>query len=87
LPKEDELSRNDWNILARARDILQPFFDLTLHLQGRASRATHGSIWEALPTLDFLLNGLEEKSKEYGVWLRKAQLKEPAKRSLRRKTV
>ena len=70
LPKDDELLANDWNILARIRDILQPFFDQTLRLQGRASHATHGSIWEALPTLDFLLNELEVKSKDYGVQLR-----------------
>ena len=48
-----------------ARDILQPFYDLTIALQGRASDARHGSIWEALPALDFLLNGLDIKSKEY----------------------
>ena len=65
LPRADELSSNDWNILARIRDILQPFFYQTLRLQSRASRATHGSIWEALPTLDFLHNALEVKSKEY----------------------
>ena len=84
LPKEDELSRNDWNILARARDILQPFFDLTLRLQGRASRATHGSIWEALSALDFLLNELKEKSKEYGAQSREAPID---KRSSRKKGV
>jgi hypothetical protein len=70
LPKDDELSTTDWDILAHIRDILQPFFDQTLRLQGRASCATHGSIWEALPTLDFLLNELEVKSKDYGVQLR-----------------
>jgi len=32
LPEEDELSTNDWNVLARARDILRPFYDLTLML-------------------------------------------------------
>ena len=32
LPKDDELSINDWNTLARTRNILQPFYDQTLHL-------------------------------------------------------
>lgn len=92
LPKDDELSSNDWDVLARTRDILQPFFDLTIRLQGRASRASHGSIWEALPTLDFLLNELEVKSKEYGVRLTgtqgrdsTVQSRESAKRSTRKK--
>jgi hypothetical protein len=92
LPKEDELSTNDWNVLARTRDILQPFYDLTLTLQSRASDARHGSIWEALPALDFLLNGLEEKCKEYGIELAEAseQVTEsiaqtkPAKKSTRK---
>ena len=66
MPKDDELSADDWNILARTRDILQPFYYLTIRLQGRAKYASHGSIWEALPSLNFLLNGLKEKSKEYG---------------------
>src|SRR6266850_2382557 len=50
LPEEDELLMSDWNVLARARDILRPFYELTLALQGRASDARYGSIWEALPT-------------------------------------
>jgi len=69
LPKEDELSTNDWNVLARTRDVLQPFYDLTLMLQGRASNARHGSMWEVLPAIDFLLNRLESKSTEYGIEL------------------
>ena len=88
LPKDDELSANDWNILARTRDILKPFFDLTLRLQSRARHATHGSIWEALPTLDFLLNELEVKSKVYGAQLTgsssAAQPRESAKRSAKK---
>src|SRR6266480_3781884 len=72
LPKDDELSIDDWNTLARTRDILQPFYDQTLHLQGRANDASHGSIWEVLPSLEFLLDGLEEKSKEYGIQLTEA---------------
>ena len=74
---------NCWNVLARARDIPQPFYDLTLALQGRASDARHGSIWEALPALDFLLNGLDIKSKEYRTELTEAS--RPTKRQPIRK--
>jgi hypothetical protein len=92
LPEEDELSMHDWDILARTRDILQPFYDLTIFLQGRASDARHGSIWEVLPVLDFLLNKLEEKSSQYRIELAEtskrvvesvAQTK-PAKKSIRK---
>jgi hypothetical protein len=93
LPQDDELSIHDWNILARTRDLLQPFFDLTQRLQGRASHATYGSIWEVLPSLDFLLGGLEKQNKEYGAQLmeQSAQVtgstlppEESAKRSARK---
>jgi hypothetical protein len=96
LPVGDEISRGDWDVLALAKDILQPFFDMTIHLQGRAKHAMHGSLWEALPTLDFLLNKLEEKSREYGVQFAEApaqitesaiQPKESSKRSTRKKAV
>jgi hypothetical protein len=83
LPEEDELLASDWNVLARARDILQPFYDLTLALQGRASDARHGSIWEALPALDFLLNGLDMKSKEYSTELTEAS--RPTKKTTNKK--
>jgi len=77
LPEEDELLMSDWNVLARARDILRPFYELTLALQGRASDARYGSIWEALPALDFLLDGLNIKSKEYRTELTEASSAEP----------
>jgi hAT family C-terminal dimerisation region len=66
LPQDDELSADDWNVLAVTRDILRPFFELTLRLQGHATHGTHGSLTEALPALEFLLSKLEEKSAEYG---------------------
>ena len=66
LPGDDELSAQDWSTLAVTRDLLQPFFDLTMRLQGRATHGTHGSLSEALPALEFLLSKLEEKSAEYG---------------------
>jgi hAT family C-terminal dimerisation region len=89
LPEADELSTDDWNILATTREILEPFYRLTIRLQGRASRASHGSIWEALPSVEFLLSELEAKSEEYGTQLTEApaQVAEsvgqtrPAKRS------
>ena len=69
LPEEDELSASDWKVLTRTQEILKPFYNLTLALQGRAPDALHGSIWEALPALDFLLHGLESKCDEYKVEL------------------
>jgi hAT family C-terminal dimerisation region len=92
LPEEDELTASDWKVLERTRDILEPFYKLTLDLEGRASNARHGSIWEALPAVDFLLHKLEVKSKEYGIELSETSeaseasaTSKPVKRSKRAK--
>jgi len=39
--------------------MLEPFYTLTLLFKGRADAGYHGVIWEALPTLEILLNHLE----------------------------
>ena len=39
---------------------LQPFHEVTLHLEGLARQALHGAIWEALPTLRVLLERMEQ---------------------------
>jgi hypothetical protein len=67
LPRDDELSAQDWNTLAATQDLLQPFFDLTMRLQGHATHGTHGALTEALPALEFLLCQLEAKRDEYSV--------------------
>jgi hAT family C-terminal dimerisation region len=67
LPRDDELSAQDWNTLAATQDLLQPFFDLTMRLQGHATHGTHGALTEALPALEFLLSQLEAKRDEYSV--------------------
>ena len=66
LPREDELSSSDWEILALTAEILKPFYDQTLRLQSKATEASHGSLWETIPTIEFLLSGLETQATRFG---------------------
>lgn len=66
LPQEDELSSHDWDTLALTAEILKPFYDQTLRLESKAPEASHGSIWETIPTIEFLLSGLETQTIRLG---------------------
>jgi hypothetical protein len=56
----DILTREDWEELREIAAFLQPFKELTILLEGRATRAQHGSVWETLPTLELLLSHVEQ---------------------------
>ena len=56
---QDLLSEVDWTHLKQIRVGLQPFYRTTLRLEGRATNGHHGAIWEALPTLAYLLSKVE----------------------------
>lgn len=63
----DALSDTEWLHLQEVADALRPFHDATQRLQGTGRHGTHGSIWEALPTLEFLLKHLESGVKPEGL--------------------
>ena len=54
------LLQEDWDVLKWLAASLEPFWAQTLHLQGNARYGLHGAIWEALPTMEYLLEHLEE---------------------------
>ena len=66
LSKEDKFLNDDWIIFSRTAEILKPFYTFTVRMQSRASRGGRGSLWEVLPTLEFLMGILENKAVEYG---------------------
>ena len=43
---------------------LEPFWLVLMRLQGQGNVGSHGVIWEALPTLDFLMEYYEIKKNE-----------------------
>jgi hypothetical protein len=46
-------------VLTEVHYILQPFYYMIKHLEGRASNAINGVIWEALLSIEYLLNHME----------------------------
>lgn len=56
LDQEDQLDNEDWKVLSETSRILAPFYDQTKRLQSRAVNASHGAIWEAFPSMEFLLS-------------------------------
>ena len=62
----DQLSSDDWDIIAAYVDLLKPMKDATMTLQGNVSitakhgRTVKGGLWQVLPILGDLMKHLEE---------------------------
>lgn len=41
--KDDKLTDEDWRMLVALERILEPFYKITKHLEGRATTGTHGA--------------------------------------------
>ena len=68
--KNDCLNNEEWETLELIRDHLEPLFRLTKDLEGNASlkevagKASHGALWEVLPTFEKGLKHFEELEKQ-----------------------
>lgn len=62
---EDTLSAEEWTEIEQIELILKPFQQVTKRLEGNAVYGHHGSIWEALPTIELLLRHLEGLKEVY----------------------
>jgi hypothetical protein len=60
-----QLSEEDWTELTLIVGLLEPFLEITKHLEGHAVEGHHGLIWEVLPCLEALLLHLEEAKAFY----------------------
>jgi hypothetical protein len=65
VPVEDRLTNQDWLVLTETCNILRPFYYQTKRFQSRATDGTHGAIWEAYPSCEFLLQHILAKKREY----------------------
>ena len=63
----DKLTENDWQQLKEVVVALEPFWLVSMRLQGQGNAGSHGVIWEALPALDFLMEYCETKKNELAV--------------------
>ena len=82
----DQLTDDDWEVLADLHDAIEPFHGMTRYLESRALDNHHGSVWETLPTLECLMahmeglktkyrNGTSEKAKSMNVMVNCAWVK------------
>lgn len=62
---QDALSQADWEVLGHLEKLLAPFFSVTKHLEGQAKEGHHGSVWEALPAIEALIEHLDQMKQEY----------------------
>ena len=61
------LTSDDWKTLQDLFTVLQPFFYATKDLQSSATEGHHGSVWEWIPTIEYLMMFTKEKSSEFEV--------------------
>jgi hypothetical protein len=61
----ESISNEDWNTLQILHDLLQPFWVLTLRLQGQAVSGYNGAVWEVLPAIKVLIDHLEGARRKY----------------------
>lgn len=59
-PSEDHLSADDWLLLREIAAILQPIHEFTLRTQSLAKSGNHGSLWEVITGMEFVLEKLED---------------------------
>ena len=57
---EDLLTSDDWIELASLLQLLKPLKEVSLTLQSDGKDCNHGSLWESLTAMDFLMTRLEE---------------------------
>lgn len=62
---EDQLSTNDWLELSDIRALLQPLKEVSLALQSDGTYCCHGSLYESLTGIDYLMTKLEDLKQQH----------------------
>ncbi len=65
VPVENKLTTEDWHVLIETHNILKPFYHQTKRFQLKTTNRTHGAIWEAYPSYEYLLRHILTKKLEY----------------------
>jgi len=55
------LNAYDWLIINKYIEILSPLKEATSLVEGRGKASKHGTIWEVIPTFNWLLKVFKEK--------------------------
>lgn len=61
----DILSEVNWEELAIFKDLLDPFYWLSMQLQGNSKTGTHGAAWKSLVCIDIIKENLKRAKTEY----------------------
>jgi hypothetical protein len=51
-------------MLKLIHEILKPFREVTIRLQGQAKNGLHGALWEVLPAMQLLIKNVEASKKK-----------------------
>jgi hypothetical protein len=62
---DDSLTNDDWLELSDIQALLSPLKQASLYVQSNGKDCTHGSLFESLQTIDWLLTKLEELKQRY----------------------
>ncbi|RYC77799.1 hypothetical protein BFJ63_vAg19327, partial [Fusarium oxysporum f. sp. narcissi] len=55
VPVQDQLSPQDWLLLAEIQSLLKPLHEITMRCQGWAKEGRHGALWEVMIGMEYLL--------------------------------
>ncbi|KEY74491.1 hypothetical protein S7711_10030 [Stachybotrys chartarum IBT 7711] len=61
VPVQDQLSPQDWLLLAEIQSLLKPLYEITMRCQGWAKEGRHGALWEVMIGMEYLLDFFEEQ--------------------------
>jgi hypothetical protein len=61
----DFITQDDWVILTRYYEILEPIWQFTQRLEGHGAGASHGIIWQVIPAMVRLLAHFEKLKRQY----------------------
>lgn len=59
IAEEDVLTFEDWRLLVELQEILTPLYWQTLRTQGWAEKGSHGTLWEVIGGVEYLLEKME----------------------------
>jgi hypothetical protein len=64
-PLRDGLTDDEWDELTEIVDYLEMFYEMTLRLEGNASKGRYGSLWQTIINLQLLEEQLRERADQY----------------------
>ncbi|THY01336.1 hypothetical protein D6D01_10368 [Aureobasidium pullulans] len=64
---EDFITQDDWVMLTRYYEILEPVWQFTQRLEGRGTGASHGVVWQVIPAMERLFSHFEKLKDQYTI--------------------